>query len=111
MRTVLGPGATDPASVLKKTHFPVIGRGVPEGSSYSGTVKLLDFWSLAINTFKIWITVSGNKVHVRYHLCIRHTKERAFVLHIIWEIAIAIFLFKKHVLRISYYMRHIIITN
>ena len=43
MRTVLGLGATDLASVLKKTHFPVIGRGVLEDSSYSGTVNMINF--------------------------------------------------------------------
>ena len=31
--------------------------------------------------------VSGNKVRVCYHLCLRHTIQRAFVLHIISEIA------------------------
>ena len=34
-----------------------------------------------------YITVSGNKVRVCYHLCIRHATERAFVLHILSEIA------------------------
>ena len=42
-RTVLGLGATDPASVPKKTHFPVIGQDVLEDFNYSGTEKVLNF--------------------------------------------------------------------
>ena len=33
------------------------------------------------------VSVSGNKVSVCYDLCIRHTTERTFVLHIISEFA------------------------
>ena len=58
------------------------------------------------------LSVSGNKVRVCYHLCRRHTTERAFVLHIISEIARSYFHIKEKCFSyISYHMRHIIITN
>ena len=58
------------------------------------------------------VPVSGNKVRVCYHLCLRRTTEAALALHIISKIARCyFFLLKNNVLHISYHMRHIIITN
>ena len=56
------------------------------------------------------VTVSGNKVRVCYHLCIRHTTERAFVLHIISGIARCYFHIKEkcftHILSYAAYYNH-----
>ena len=62
------------------------------------------------------LSVSGNKVRVYYHLCIRHTKESAFVPHIISEITRCYFHIEekcfKHVLSYAtYYNRYLAIVT
>ena len=55
-------------------------------------------------------SVSGNKLRVCYHLCIRHTTERALGLYIISEIARCYFHIKEkcvtYILSYAAYYNH-----
>ena len=60
-------------------------------------------------------SVSGNIVHDRYHLCIHHTIDKAFGLHIISEITHCYFYIKekcfKHILTYADYNQYLAIFS
>ena len=62
----------------------------------SDIAKVGEWLFNCVNSFHgALIAVSGNKVCVCYHLCIRHMTESMFVLHIISEIMRCCFLIKE----------------